>query len=76
MDKISNSLKFFVNNGRRSVILIYQVQFCDLANLLSNFLGYCLGCWTKGNFKAVAISPSTAICPCNLFCRDHSRVFI
>ena len=26
--------------------------------------------------KAVAISPSTAICPWNLFCRDHSRVFI
>ena len=25
---------------------------------------------------AVAISPSTAICPWNLFCRDHSRVFI
>ena len=27
-------------------------------------------------YKAVAISPSTAICPWNLFCRDHSRVFI
>ena len=26
--------------------------------------------------KAVAISPSTAICPWNLFCRDHSRVLI
>ena len=26
--------------------------------------------------KAVAISPLTAICPWNLFCRDHSRVFI
>ena len=25
---------------------------------------------------AVAISPSMAICPWNLFCRDHSRVFI
>ena len=25
---------------------------------------------------AVAILPSTAICPWNLFCRDHSRVFI
>ena len=27
-------------------------------------------------FKAVAISPLTAICPWNLFCRNHSRVFI
>ena len=26
--------------------------------------------------KAVAISPSMAIFPWNLFCRDHSRVFI
>ena len=26
--------------------------------------------------KAVAISPSTAICLWNLFCRNHSRVFI
>ena len=28
------------------------------------------------NKKAVAISLSTAICPWNLFCRDHSCVFI
>ena len=27
-------------------------------------------------FEAVAISPLTAICPWNLFCRNHSRVFI
>ena len=30
----------------------------------------------SSNQKAVAILPSMAICPWNLFCRDHSRVFI
>ena len=76
MDKISKFLKFFAYSDCRPVVSIYLLQFYDLNDFLNNFFGYCLGWWTKGNLKAVAISPSTAICLWNLFCRNYSCVFI
>ena len=51
MNKISISLKFFVNSASRPVVLMYQMQFCDLNYFLNKFLGYCLGCRNKGNSK-------------------------
>ena len=46
-------------------ILLFKVLHLPLVALL-----------LKCKIKAVAISPSMAICPWNLFCRDHSHVFI
>ena len=56
----------FLRHPRETLVtMIASCAYCDLTEESKDCI-----------VKAVAISPSTAICPWNLFCRDHSRVFI
>ena len=57
-----------------NVLDIILREIFKSSNVIKNSEGGRLTCFPL--LLAVAISPSTAICPWNLFCRDHSRVFI